>query len=583
MTFPRFFKSQTFLHAAGGAVLLWAALPPMDLWPLAWLAPVPWIALVRRQELAGPKPYLALWTAGFGFWLAALHWLRLPHPATSIGWIALAAYFAFYVPGFVALSRVAVHGLRLPVIFAAPVVWTGLELARAHLLTGMSMGDIAHTQYRWIEMIQVADLAGEYGVTFAIVFVAACLARMLSVEISPLPSPLTPRPAPHAPRPFAFWPLAPAAMLLAAVLGYGYWRVANTAVSPGPRIGLIQGSIDAVFGSEDREVRRKFYEQYFALSQEAVKEAANKGEKLDLIVWPEIFFKERLIALDADAGNKYPEVLQGKLTGEQARENIRLWAAHNMQAFAETTNELGAPILVGLDTENYTASGVQYFNSAAYVSKSGELLGRYDKIHLVMFGEYIPFADLFPWIYENGLTPLSGGMTPGKEPVAFELKYRPLRSSLDERTALLAPNICYESVLSHVIRKQVNALMEKNREPDVLINLSNDGWFRGSSELDMHFVCGVFRAVECRKPFLIAANTGFSASIDANGRVLEKGPRRETATLPTKVPLDSRRSLYLQYGDWPAGICLAGCIFFAIAGIWRRYFFRERKDRQQSA
>ncbi|MCC6123625.1 MAG: apolipoprotein N-acyltransferase [Pirellulales bacterium] len=583
MTFPRCFKSPTFLYAAGGAVLLWAALPPMDLWPLAWIAPVPWVVLIRRKELAGPKAYLALWMIGFSFWLAALHWLRLPHPATSIGWIALAAYFAFYVPAFIALSRSAVHRLRLPVILAAPVVWTGLELARAHLLTGMSMGDIAHTQYRWIALIQIADLAGEHGVTFAIVFVAACLARMLPCENSPLSPPSSSLPSPLSPLPFSIWPLAPAIMLLAVVLSYGYWRIANTASSPGPRIALIQGSIDAVFGSEDRKVRDKFYAQYFALSQDAVKKAAKNGEKLDLIVWPEIFFKERLIALDADAGDNYPEVIQGKISGEKARENIRLWAAHNMLAFAETTNKLGTPILVGLDTENYTASGVQYFNSAAYVSKAGELLGRYDKIHLVMFGEYIPFADLFPWIYEKGLTPLSGGMTPGKEPVAFDLKYRLRRSALDERTVRIAANICYESVLSHVIRKQVNVLREKNQEPDMLINLSNDGWFRGSSELDMHFVCGAFRAVECRKPFLIAANTGFSASIDANGRVLQKGPRHETETLLAKVDLDSRRSFYLQYGDWPAGLCFAGCIFFAIAGIWQRDRRRIRNAREKTS
>ena len=116
--------------------------------------------------------------AGFCFWMAALHWLRLPHWATSFGWVALSFYFAFYLPVFVGLSRVAVHRLRVPVILAAPVVWTGLELARAHLLTGMSMASLGHTQYRWIELIQMSDLAGAYGVSFVVMFVAAALARM---------------------------------------------------------------------------------------------------------------------------------------------------------------------------------------------------------------------------------------------------------------------------------------------------------------------------------------------------------------------------------------------------------------------
>ena len=130
MTFLKFFKSPTFLYAALGAALLWAALPPLDFWPLAWLAPVPWILLIRRKELAGPKPYLALWLVGFLFWLAAYYWLWLPDPMTRYCWIALAFYFAFYVPVFVGLSRIAVQQLRWPVILAAPLVWTGLDLVR---------------------------------------------------------------------------------------------------------------------------------------------------------------------------------------------------------------------------------------------------------------------------------------------------------------------------------------------------------------------------------------------------------------------------------------------------------------------
>ena len=100
----------------------------------------------------------------------------------------------------------------------------------------------------------------------------------------------------------------------------------------------------------------------------------------------------------------------------------------------------------------------------------------------------------------------------------------------------IAPNICYESVLSHVIRRQVNALAAEGREPDMLVNLTNDGWFWGSSELDMHLACGVFRAVECRKPLLIAANTGFSAWIDGDGRILEQGPRRATGRHHRRAP-----------------------------------------------
>src|SRR5687767_1067873 len=94
-------RSRTLAIGLLGSLLMWASLPPLDWWPLAWIAPIPWLWLTRLESLPGQRPYRALWLAGFAFWLAALHWLRLPHPATSVGWIALSFYLAFYVPVFV--------------------------------------------------------------------------------------------------------------------------------------------------------------------------------------------------------------------------------------------------------------------------------------------------------------------------------------------------------------------------------------------------------------------------------------------------------------------------------------------------
>ena len=116
------------------------------------------------------------------FWLAALQWLRLPYWAVGFGWLALGIYFGCYLPVFIGLSRVGVHVLRLPVILVAPVVYTGLELAQAYLLSGMTMGCLEHSQYRWTMLIQISDLTGCYGVTFLMMFVAACLARMLPCD-----------------------------------------------------------------------------------------------------------------------------------------------------------------------------------------------------------------------------------------------------------------------------------------------------------------------------------------------------------------------------------------------------------------
>ena len=128
------------------------------------------------------------------------------------------------------------------------------------------------------------------------------------------------------------------------------------------------------------------------------------------------------------------------------------------------------------------------------------------------FGEYMPFANWLPWL--QYLSPLGNGASANDRPACFMVK-----------DVCLVPNICYESTLPHVIRGQLAALRKEGVEPQVLVNVTNDGWFWGSSELEMHLACGVFRTVENRRPMVIAANTGISAWIDGNGHIAAEGPQ----------------------------------------------------------
>jgi apolipoprotein N-acyltransferase len=122
----------------------------------------------------------------------------------------------------------------------------------------------------------------------------------------------------------------------------------------------------------------------------------------------------------------------------------------------------------------------------------------------------------------------------------------------------------------HLIRRQVLELEARGETPDMLVCVTNDGWFWGSGVLDLHYKCSIFRAVEHRRSMLVAANTGFSTAVDPSGRVLAVGPRRDVATLHVDVPAYRMASFYSQYGDWFAGTCLLLTVAVAGIGIWTR-------------
>lgn len=522
----------TLRVALVGALLMWGALPPLGLGFLGWIAPVPWLWLARQPELRGRRPYRAIWFSAFVFWLGILHWLRLPHWATSFGWIALAFYMSLYTPAIVALVRYAARQFRISIVISAPIVWTAADQARAYLLSGFSMGSLCHSQYRWTSVIQTADLCGEFGVTFLMVLTAAAVARAL---------PLGGGESNTRREDWRFIGLA--AGIVAAMVGYGRWSLAigDAAMEPGPKIALIQGSIDTEM-KYDPNSSKNVYDHYMSLSQSAV--AADPA--VQLIVWPETMFPYSTMSLSED--------VEPGPNDSWTIEVLRQGADLNQMAIATTAERLGRPLLIGIGAEQYTKGNVRRWNSALYTDAHGNHKGRYDKCHAVPFGEYTPFAETFPFLYN--LTPLTGGIEEGKRAEAFDLS-----------GTMLSPSICYETVLARVIRREVLELRGRGIEPDVLVNVTNDGWFWGSSELDLHLICGVFRAVECRKPLVIAANTGFSAHIDSAGRIVEQGPRREAGFIDAAVMLDHRRSPYLAGGDWLANGCVIAASFIAFAAL----------------
>jgi len=244
----------------------------------------------------------------------------------------------------------------------------------------------------------------------------------------------------------------------------------------------------------------------------------------------------------------------------------------------------GAAMIVGIDAFEVTNSHLKHYNSAVFIHPKLGIQGRYDKIHRVIFGEYIPLRKWFPWL--ASLTPISAnfGIDAGEGPKFFQYK-----------NWVLAPIICFEDTVPHLVRTFVRMSIRNGQRVDCLVNLTNDGWFHGSSELDQHLITAAFRCVECRTPMVRAVNTGISAFIDGDGVIREPEifldgdadqtrPARTSmrdpetgrwnkqldAVLVSTVPLDQRTSWYVLYGDWFA----AGCCVATISVVLAAWAFR---------
>ncbi len=354
---------------------------------------------------------------------------------------------------------------------------------------------------------------------------------------------------------------------IGAALVYGYARLSGDHSRPGLKIAVIQGSIDSEVKADPKRAAY-IHRHYCELSDKAV----GAHRDIDLLIWPETMFRDPVRTFTEDACPA-PDDAEDDWTVDDLRD----WAAGNRALFEDLATHLDVPTLIGVDTYHFGPGTIEHYNSAVLVDRAGNIRDRYDKTHPVMFGEYIPFAKRWPWLMR--LTPLAGNVEAGEWARSFQVHPSHGGTSLVD-TVRVAPNICFESLLPHVIRGQIKELRNRGEEPDILVNLTNDGWYWGSSELDLHLICGVFRAVEMRKPMVIAANTGISAIIDGSGQIQRQGPRRATDVLVEEVRLDNRTSVYVRFGDWPAGICLGLTALLPLAGGWRLWTGRRRRGEQ---
>lgn len=468
------------------AFLLILSFPRSDIWLFAFIGFVPLFFILRNKSKV--KAFLFAYLTGVIFWTGIIYWLvHVTLPGTAVLILYLSLYFGFF--GLIVAT--IEHRASSIYILIIPSLWVLLEYTRSYLLTGFPWALLAYSQYKNLAFIQIADITGAWGVSFLVMLVNVTIYSAFNSRFS-IP----------AKRIKYFITI----IFLIITLAYGYYRfhqASKTEHRASLKISVIQGNIAQEL-KWDPNFSAHIVGKYSRLTQEA----ADKGP--DLIIWPEasspgLFGEDTLIFEDIFALAK------------------------------KTKSEL----LIGTVSKDKE----DYYNSALLIDVSGKVSGRYDKIHLVPFGEYIPLKKIFPFL--QTVVPI-GDIAAGKDYAIFK-----------SRKVNFSVLICFEDLFPELSREFVK------KGAYFLVNITNDAWYKKTSAAYQHFQASVFRAVENRVFLVRSANTGVSGFISPLGEIIslvkDKSAREVFVSgFDTQELAIAKKniSFYTKYGDIFPAVCL---------------------------
>jgi len=472
-----------------GAVLV--AVPFLDprLWLLAWVGLVPLFGVAARAATPRRAALLGL-AMGFGIQVIGFHWIvttitrfgGFPLPIALFFFAALAVYSA--LPFALAAAVLRWAGPNAPFLLA-PVTWAALEF----LFPALFPWRLAHSQREVTLLLQTGDFAGPYLLSFVMASVAAGLVHLPRVR-----------------------PLAGPALAVLAVLAYGAWRVPQIEHAmrdaPAYRVGVVQGNL-LLDEKRQRDLFQSNVARYRQLS-------ASLSPAPDLFIWPETVV-EWGIPLETPT-------LRGR----------------------DPFPSAPAPLLFGAVAYRDYGQQMEWFNSAFVRRTDGSVAGRYDKIVLMPFGEFLPFASFFPWLKD--LSPNTGDFRAGEGPGVLQV---------DER-ARVGALICYEDLLAGHVRSTVA------RGANLVAAVTNDAWFGESAALREHDSLALWRSVENRRYLIRATNTGLSSVTDALGRTVAALPKHQATAAAVEVRLLEIASPYQRLGDAVGWLGVAIAIFLLV-------------------
>ncbi|MBU4140836.1 MAG: apolipoprotein N-acyltransferase [Candidatus Omnitrophica bacterium] len=493
------------------AILLILSFPKPNLGFLAWFALVPWLFALRGQRPL--RAFFLSYLVGLVFFSGIVYWVNY---VSSLGFTVLVLYLALYFAVFGLVFSTVNCQLSTVNCFLIPCIWVSLEYIRSHLFTGFSWALLGYSQYRILPVIQISDITGAYGVSFLLVLVNVAIWRILSPSLrakrsNPFLRLLRRQKSNHrasrndSASPI-YWALCPLLFVILA-LTYGYFKLSQPARGQSIKVAVVQGNIPQRM-KWDPDARDFILEKYSRLTETA---ALNRP---DIIIWPETSVPGYL--------EDEPELLKeiSSLSGRVSP----------------------AYLLVGTPQQGRNRT---LYNSATLLFQ-GKSIKRYDKLHLVPFGEFIPWPVLFSRFSFAGLV---GNFSRGEDYTVFSL-------SQTKPKIKFSALICFEDVFGYLARRFVQ------KGAQILVNMTNDAWFEDSSEPEQHLQASVLRAVENRVNVVRSANTGVSCFIDPQGKILSRvtdSAGRDVLVEGEKtqeLKIVSAPGFYTAFGDIFAWLCL---------------------------
>jgi apolipoprotein N-acyltransferase len=505
-----------WLAAIATGLALWASHPPLDLTPLAFVALIPLLAALTAHPRPGPAAGFALGAlAGFTFFTLTFKWLS--HVAGAAV-VMLGAYLALY-PGLWGAMVAAIAPLRpdrrpgtIAALFGVAAAWTGLEWLRGVVFTGFGWNGLGVALHRWPALAAGAEWIGVTGLGFWIVLAQAAAVQAVAAFRRPAAGG---RAATLVPAGVAFGAIA----LFHAAPTWWLWRRQAAGGSADVlNVALIQPNIP-----QERKNLRDEFDPIARTIEGLTTQALAATPRPSVIVWPE---------------SALPSTIDDPAV---------------MEVIERTMGPGDFTLVFGIDEQLID----RFYNSVAVVR--GGSMRVHAKVHLVPFGEYLPARSVLGRIrFLDELLP--GDFDRGES-------FEPL--PLEEVPGGVIPLVCFEDTVGRVARK----FARPGRQ--LIINVTNDAWFRDSEGAEQHLANAVLRCVELRRPMVRAANTGVTAVIDAGGHVVARLPRLSPGRLAAAVPMvgpDAPLTFYARHGDlFAQALGLAGAL---VAG-WR---WRQRRS-----